>query len=156
MNLTQAENIVYDSGITTQLVIGISPPQYRAPSAHLNSAFFVPAIFYGGPITGTFGWPLLCAVGLTCFRSATLVSPSAVDLEITEGTAMSKITIDQIDLINQNLSQAEAILELLIANGGSLERGFTINHTMITDLLCCISSLVENARKQTSGGCFNE
>lgn len=59
--------------------------------------------------------------------------------------AMSNI-IDSIDTLNKNLSQAESIIQLLLADFGTANGRFSLNPQLIENAFSVVLDTVENAK----------
>ncbi len=58
--------------------------------------------------------------------------------------------IDAIDQLNACLSQADAVVSLLMNNGERIGTGFTLSHELVIDALWAVSDLIDRAKEATS------
>ena len=69
----------------------------------------------------------------------------------TEQTTQDQTSViaDQIDAIDQLtacLSQADAVVTLLMNNGERIDVGFTLSHKLVIDALWAVSELIDRAK----------
>lgn len=53
--------------------------------------------------------------------------------------------LDAIDEISANISQADAVVSLLMNNGERIGTGFTLSHKLVIDALWAISNMLDRA-----------
>lgn len=53
--------------------------------------------------------------------------------------------LDAIDEIRANVSQADAVVSLLMNNGENVGTGFTLSHKLVIDALWAISNMLDRA-----------
>ncbi len=54
---------------------------------------------------------------------------------------------DAIDQLNACLSQADAVVSLLMNNGERIGTGFTLSHELVIDALWAVSGLIDRAKE---------
>jgi hypothetical protein len=53
--------------------------------------------------------------------------------------------LDAIDEISASISQADAVVSLLMINGENFSTGFTLSHKLVIDALWAISNMLDRA-----------
>ncbi len=53
--------------------------------------------------------------------------------------------LDAIDEISASISQADAVVSLLMSNGENVSTGFTLSHKLVIDALWAISNMLDRA-----------